>query len=99
MCWVIFKEGEKIGILPASVTALSKGTCCFIQALASWEEQEWLEVSLGRFPGGRIGDECPYTQVAAEDMGLVADLMRTEILGFFLAVISSSLFPSGISCS
>ena len=31
MCWVIFKEGEKIGILPASVTALSKGTCCFIQ--------------------------------------------------------------------
>lgn len=46
MCWVIFKEGEKIGILPASVTALLKGTCCFIQALASWEEQEWLEVSL-----------------------------------------------------
>ena len=42
MCWVIFKDGEKIGILPASVTALSKGTCCFIQGIGQ----------LGRNRGG-----------------------------------------------
>ena len=28
---LFLKRLKKIGILPASVTALSKGTCCFIQ--------------------------------------------------------------------
>lgn len=33
ICWVIFKEGEKIGITAASATALSEGMCCLIRGV------------------------------------------------------------------
>lgn len=57
ICWVIFKEGRKIGIISASAGALSESTCCLIQGIGQLGNGGDVELHRGGISQGRA-EEC-----------------------------------------
>lgn len=68
ICLVIFKEGEKIGMISASEVGPSGGTCCLIQSTGQLGGPEGMR-SFTRAVSQARGEECVTPSSGRKGLG------------------------------
>lgn len=82
ICWVIFKEGKKTGILPASQWSRPKVHTALAKALTSLGRTQVMRSFTREISPWRGGGWVSTHSSGRKGRGLVATLLRTAILAF-----------------